>query len=106
MTFPNPHAGIDAANYEHDRRTAEAIRRNPACIEIARQNLSNWAARWGELSAPHREWAKILRMLTPAQLADFLESTTPKANRLRQSTPFVGVLKKDESELDADLDAA
>jgi len=38
----------------------------------------------------------VLRMLTPAQVADFLESATPMANRLRQSSPFLGVLTEPE----------
>jgi hypothetical protein len=91
MDFPNPHAAIDAANYESDKRIAALIRRRPEVIEIARENLCNWHSRWGELAPAHREWEKILRMLTPAQLADFLESSTPKANRLRQSSPFCGI---------------
>jgi hypothetical protein len=92
MTFPNPHAQIDAENRERDRRLAALIRRNPNAITLAQRNIENWTVRWGELVPAWKEWVQLLRMLTPEQIADFLESTTPKANRLRQSSPFLGAL--------------
>jgi len=95
--FNNPHAQIDAENRERDRRIAELIRRHPEAVEAGRRNLQAWAARWGEPTPAWREWAQLLRMLSPEQVADFLESTTPKANRLRQSSPFLGVLEKTDS---------
>jgi hypothetical protein len=51
----------------------------------------------GEFVHPvHAEWQDILHFLHPGELADFLESRTPKADRLRQSSPFVGILTEDE----------
>jgi len=96
MTFPNPDTKIDEENYERDRRVAALIRSRSETIELAKQNLRDWAARWGELNPAWQEWVQLLQMLTPAQLADFLESHTPKANRLRQSSPFIGVLETDK----------
>jgi len=93
MIVANPHALIDRENRARDERLAALIRRDPAVIELARRNLQQWAARWGKLTPPWEEWARLLRMLTPAQVADFLESQSPKANRLRQSSPFLGVLE-------------
>ena len=106
MTFNNPHAGIDAENRERDRRVAMLIRRQPEVINHARRNLKKWAARWGELTPAWLEWEQLLRMLTPAQVADFLESSTPKANRLRQSSPFIGILEPRANDTAADLHAA
>src|SRR6266516_4865466 len=105
MIAPNPHAKIDEENRERDRRIAELIRRRPEVIKLAQRNLQNWAARWGELTDAWEEWALLLRMLTPSQLADFLESTTPKANRLRQSSPFFGMLKESDKPIVAYTDA-
>src|SRR5213596_2212180 len=93
----NPHALIDAENRERDRRLAALIRRRPDVVGLAQRNLRDWAARWGQLTPPWEEWAQLLKMLSPAQIADFLESTTPKAERLRQSSPFLGVLEEVES---------
>ncbi len=94
MSFPNPHAAIDRANLNRDRATAAAIRRHPELIQTARENLERWLRQEGESADPVLlEWKDILFFLTPDQLADFLESEAPKANRLRQSSPFAGVLE-------------
>ena len=63
-------------------------------------------SRWGKLTDAWQEWAQLLRMLTPAQVGDFLESTTPKANRLRQSSPFFGVLEEADKPIVTCTDAA
>jgi hypothetical protein len=96
VKFPNPHEAIDTENYERDRRLAALIRRDPAVIALAKRNLELWEKRWGELVPPWQEWRQLLVMLRPDQVAGFLESRTPKANRLRQSTPFLGVLAEAE----------
>ena len=106
MTFNNPHAQIDAENRERDRELAALIRRDPAVLERARRNLELWSARWGHTNPAWAEWAQILRMLTPGQVADFLESTTPKANRLRQSSPFLGLRDEACRRVGAEADAA
>lgn len=106
MSFANPHEQIDTENRQRDRRLATLIRRNPGAIELARVNLERWAARWGASNPAWEEWGQVLRMLTPAQLADFLESRTPKADRLRQSSPFLGVLGAAEPQVVPDEHAA
>ncbi len=35
------------------------------------------------------EWLDVLRLLDPEQIADFIESETPRARRLRSSSPLV-----------------
>jgi hypothetical protein len=98
--FTHEHAHIDEANLAHDRATAEAIRRRPELIDIARENLARWIAREGSSIHPAlQEWSDILHFLGPSQLADFIASDTPKANRLRQSSPFIGILRR-AAELD------
>lgn len=39
------------------------------------------------------EWKIALAMLEPHELAQFLESATPRARRMRISSPFVGLVK-------------
>ena len=98
--FTHEHAHIDAANLAHDRATAEAIRRRPELIDLARANLARWIAREGSSVHPAlQEWSDILHFLGPNQLADFIASDTPKTNRLRQSSPFIGILRR-AAELD------
>ena len=43
-----------------------------------------------------QEWHGILTRLSKGELADFLRSDTPMARRLRQSSPFAGVLSDAE----------
>jgi hypothetical protein len=106
MKFPNPHAEIDGRNLEYDRDAAAALRRHPELIGIARQNLARWLRQDGVLPHPALlEWQDILFFLSPAQLADFLESDTPKANRLRQSSPCIGILRQ-AAALEREKDAA
>ena len=97
MNTNNPHERIDGINLAMDRATAAKIRRDPSLIEIAKANLRRWQAKnGGELAPAHQEWELILRFLTPDELAEFIVSETPKANRLRQSSPVVGILTETE----------
>ena len=106
MNFNNPHAKIDEENRERDTRLAKLIRRDSTVIGLARHNLQEWGKRWGGLTSAWEEWDQLLRVLSPAQVADFLESTTPLANRLRQSTPFLGTLEQLERSGSKSLHAA
>lgn len=44
-----------------------------------------------------------MRFLTPDELADFVVSDTPKAERLRQSSPLVGILTEAERRSQSEL---
>jgi hypothetical protein len=97
MTGKNPHERMDRINLVFDRLVAAKIRATPHLVEVAKSNLARWRAQNdGELAPAHLEWELALRFLTPTELADFLESDTPKANRLRQSSPFAGILSESE----------
>jgi hypothetical protein len=106
VNVPNPHSRIDEENRERDRRLAALIRMRPEVIELAKRNLKNWIGRWAIPEPAWEEWSQLLGMLTPEQVAAFLESTTPKANRLRQSSPFIGVVEGAETCDAADPHAA
>jgi hypothetical protein len=90
MRFPNPHARIDEENRRRDRITAAALRTKPELLQQARENLQRWLSIAGD--SPHQpllEWQAIIDFLTIEELANFLESRSPKAERLRQSSPFI-----------------
>ena len=90
--MPNPHARIDEENRERDRRTAAMLRANPETVHLARGNLCRWLQ--AEDDKPHSpllEWEAVLDFLTPSEIAIFLESRSPMAERLRQSSPFVAL---------------
>ncbi len=83
---------IEQRNDDYHRRVAAQIRRDPGVIAQALARLNSWIARDGAEPLPVRlEWRTALALLEPSQLADFLESTTPRARRMRISSPFFGL---------------
>jgi hypothetical protein len=97
MSFPNPHRYADQVGLALDMAVAAQVRERPAVLDIARRNLARWRRQNGGVSAPaHEEWERVLRFLTPEQIADFLVSRNPMAARLSQSAPFAGVLSEEE----------
>jgi hypothetical protein len=71
---------------------AEKIERDPSFLKIPTHNLERWAARWGD-SPPAWliEWRQILRKPWPV-IAALITELSENATRLRQSSPFAGVL--------------
>jgi hypothetical protein len=68
------------------------IERDPALLKIARSNLTRWRKRFKGL--PNRwwtEWEQLLRRPWP-QVAALLTDPGEQATRLRQSSPFAGIL--------------
>ena len=100
------HTRIDRNNAAYDRQIAANLCRDGRLLRLARQNLRRWMARDGRKVRPvFGEWQLILTRLSRVEIADFLRSETPMARRLRQSSPFAGLLsqterrqKKDKSE--------
>jgi hypothetical protein len=77
---------------EAHRRIAARIRRDPGVIALAAARLEQWLAADPPPPDPALlEWKAALEMLDPADLADFLESPTPRAARMRISSPFFGL---------------
>ena len=70
------------------RDVARRLRADPSVAAEARATLERWIAASGELPA-WLEWRAALATLDGAELADFLESSTPRARRMRTSSPFV-----------------
>jgi hypothetical protein len=88
------HSENDHASLEIARRVAERLRRNPDLLEIARANLARWSRQ--NASAPsllrcYAEWQQILSHPVD-QICDLLCSDSDEAQRLRQNSPFAGVL--------------
>ena len=97
MKRRNPHAIIDEINAHQDRIIASRLRRDRRVLEIARGNLQGWMRRDGRKPrAIFSEWHLILNRLTRAEIATFLTSETSMCRRLRQSSPFAGVLSDTE----------
>lgn len=96
------HDWIDERSLAMGAAIGEKLRANPSLIAQAEQRLAIWeaaAVRRGDLRVVPvlAEWREILRTYTVEALVALLgEDTSERATRLRQSSPFVGVLTPDE----------
>jgi hypothetical protein len=88
------HSENDQASLEMARAVADRLRRNPELLEIARANLARWSRQndsVGSLLRCYSEWEHILERPID-QICDLLCSDAEDAQRLRQNSPFAGVL--------------
>jgi hypothetical protein len=93
------HEFVDDRSLEMDRVIAEKIRANPKLVQIALSNIKRWLAN-PDYSDSNRqailEWKRIIETTTVAALVTLLESSSEEASRLRQSSPFCGILTPGE----------
>lgn len=87
------HEWIDRRSLALHETVAAKLEANPELLEVARTNLSRWLQ--GEPVGALREWANLLRR-PPGEIVVLLRSTDEDATRLRQSSPFAGVLTPEE----------
>lgn len=88
------HSGIDQVSLSIARRVAERLRARPELLEVARANLSRWQQRNADSPALLRcyaEWDAILNRPLE-EICVLLVAETQEGQRLRQSSPFAGVL--------------
>ena len=90
------HAWIDARSRQMAIRIAEKLRDEPALLDVARANIDRWAARSGYAPPSLAEWAAILAERELGAIITILTGDTEESRRLRQSSPFVGILSEDE----------
>jgi hypothetical protein len=93
------HEVIDQRSLELHREVVRRLRADPTLLDIARQNLLRWLARPGvgdSLEFCYREWLKILNTKTAEDIFELLSSDTEEARRLRQNSPFAGILSPRE----------
>jgi hypothetical protein len=93
------HELLDDRSLEMDRVIAQKIRANPKLVQIALANTGRWLAN-PDYSESNRqeilEWKRIMETTTVAELVTLLESSSEEARRLRQSSPFCGILTMGE----------
>jgi len=84
----------DAASLALARRVAALLRSSPEPLKMARGNLERWSRQNADtpsLLRCYAEWQAILdRPLD--EICDVLCAETEEARRLRQNSPFAGVL--------------
>jgi hypothetical protein len=88
------HAWIDRRSLALHQAVAAKIEAHPELLERARANLTRWIGR-----APRGallEWQHLLERTSIGDLVTLLRSDSETAARLRQSSPFAGLLTPDE----------
>ena len=91
----NDHTRIDERSLALHGRVAEKLSSDPALLGIARQNIVRWQSASDTASPALAEWRQIL----DGSLTDVIALMTERserATRLRQSSPFAGVLTEAE----------
>jgi hypothetical protein len=73
---------------------AAKVEANPALLNLARANLARWME--SQPADVLREWRQLLDETPLPQLLALLRSDDERAVRLRQSSPFAGVLTPEE----------
>ena len=94
---PESHRDLDKRSCDWSRSLVSLIEDDPSLIRRARTHL-DLLLKQDQGTANHdlSEWRKILELYPRRRLLRFLESSTPRACRLRQSSPFLAVLSTDE----------
>lgn len=92
------HRIIEARSLAMHCLAARKIEHNRALLDKVRRTLSQWRSRYGE-DSPRAwdEWMNILDQPWPA-IVCFITDASERATRLRQSTPFAGILSAKERE--------
>ena len=85
------HRRLDARSLALHALIAHKLVRDPGVLDQARRNLDRWRAARGEEPAALAEWRAILKR-PRREVAALLVDPGENATRLRQSSPFTGVL--------------
>jgi hypothetical protein len=88
----------DAVSLEMAQRIAAGLPQHPEWIDLARANLERWSRR--NVDAPallrcYEEWRSLLKR-SVAEICSVLIAETDEGQRLRQNSPFAGVLSPEE----------
>lgn len=101
-TFPpiGSQQEIDELVLEYHRLVAARLVANPqAVIERARGNLKRWLANYERGSGDSRcleEWEDLIETRSVDDLIAIITQESDEGQRLRSSTPFVGILSEQE----------
>jgi hypothetical protein len=90
------HRLLEARSLAMHAVVARKIDRDPTLLAIPQNNIKRWSARWkDDAPAWFYEWQSLLKQ--PWQhIAALITEPSERAARLRQSSPFAGVLSNEE----------
>lgn len=89
--WSNDHDRLDEIRRRTHLAIAAKIDADPALLEVPRQNIERWTKLAGYMQPAYAEWLGILERPWP-EVRWLLVADDENSKRLRQSTPFVGVL--------------
>ena len=91
------HQWIDERSLALDRQIAAKLRANPSLLGRARATLDRWLAqRPSAVPSVLREWQEILARCPLERILELLVNSDENTRRLRQSSPFCGILSPEE----------
>jgi len=88
------HKRIEERSLRLHKEIARRLQEDPQLLRIAKGNLTRWIARGGETPV-WREWSEIIEGPL-SQVLSVLLSSDERGARLRQSSPFSGILSPGE----------
>jgi hypothetical protein len=88
------HQWIDDRSLALHAAVAAKLEAQPELLDVARQNLRRWLSM--RPAAALREWQAILDRAPLPEVVELLRAQSADAARLRQSSPFAGVLSQTE----------
>lgn len=91
----NDHIRLDERSIALHSLVAQKVLADPTLLNVAKENLRRWQTANGSPSLALVEWEQILSGRVD-QVAQFLIERSEKAVRLRQSSPFAGILSEAE----------
>ena len=89
--WANQHDRLDEIRRRMALAVAEKVDEDPTLLEVPRRNICRWAELWGYWMSAYAEWSEILERPWP-EVRGLLIADDEDSRRLRQSTPFVGIL--------------
>jgi hypothetical protein len=95
--YSRSHEWIDQRSLALDRAIADKLRAEPALLQRAKDTLQHWIhQRKPAVPKALDEWEKILTAWPLEEILALLTSSEEDATRLRQSSPFCGILTQQE----------
>jgi hypothetical protein len=90
------HRLLEARSLAMHAVIAEKIEWNRKLLDVPRNNLKRWRVRWDDRApAWHEEWSGIMKRPW-SEIAAIITEPSEEGARLRQSSPFAGVLSIQE----------
>jgi len=89
------HSRLDERSLAMHRLIAAKVQADPVLLDKARENVRRWQESDGSPKLALAEWEQILGGPVN-QVAQFVTERSERATRLRQSSPFAGILTEAE----------